>query len=134
MHGYIHAPSTDTFLDCIKTRLRDQNNILNTRAMRSTDFATGHVMLQSKITFVLKKASSKTKRKARPKLNGEKLRSKETCKKFQKLIDNIADYEDMVMNLKERCDKLKRYAYSTAMKTLRKPDRKHQEWFNKNDA
>ena len=67
--------------------------------MRGADCATDHGMLQSKIAFALQKASNKTKGKLKPKLNVEKLRSEETCKEFQKRMNNIMDYDDMDMNL-----------------------------------
>ena len=102
--------------------------------MRGADCATDHVMLQSKIAFVLQKASSKTKGKPRLKLNAEKLRSEETCKEFQKQMNNIMDYDDMVMNLEKKWNKLKTSAYNTAMETIGKPDRKHQDWFDGNYA
>ena len=102
--------------------------------MRGADCSTGHVILRSKIAFVLQKTSNKTKGKPRPKLNVEKLRNEETCKEFQKQMNNIMDYDDMVMNLEEKWNKLKTSAYNTAMETIGKPDRKHQDWFDGNYA
>ena len=94
-------------MDYVITRQRDQNDILDTRAMRGADCSTDHVILRSKIAFVLQKTSNKTKGKPRPKLNVEKLRNEETCKEFQKQMNNIMDYDDMVMNLEEKWNKLK---------------------------
>ena len=122
-------------LDYVITRQKDLNDVLDTRAMRGADCATDHVMIRSKLAFVLKKASNKTKGKPRQKLNVVRLRSEETCKEFQRQMDNIMDYEDDEnMNLEERWDKLKTSAYSTAMEILGKPDRKHQDWFDDNDV
>ena len=121
-------------LDYVITRQRDQNDVLDTRAMRGADCATDHVMLRSKIAFMLKKAFNKNKGKPKPKLNVERLRSEETYKEFQKQMDNIMDYDDKDMNMEEKWNKLKTSAYSTAMETLGKPERKHQDWFDENDA
>ena len=63
----------------------------------------------------------------------EKLRSEETCKEFQKRMNNIMDYDDMDMNLEERWNKLKTSAHNTAMEILGKPNQKHQDWFDGND-
>ena len=109
-------------LDYVITRQRDQNHILDTKAMRGADCATDQVTLCSKLAFVLNKTSNMTKEKPRPIVNVEKLRNGKTCKEFQKQMDNIMDFNNIDINLEERWDELKTSAYSTAMETLGNPD------------
>ena len=122
-------------LDYVITRQNNQNDVLDTRAMRGADCATDHVMVRSKIAFALKKAKMKTRGNAVPKLNLGKLRIDDVLQEFQEQMDKSMDYkDDENMNLEERWAKLKTSAYNVANEILGKPERKHQDWFDGDDV
>lgn len=63
--------------DYVITRQKDQNIVLNTRAMRDADCSTDQIMIRSKLAFALRKANNKTKGNSACKMNVGKLQNED---------------------------------------------------------
>ena len=122
-------------LDYVITRRKDQNDVLDTRAMRGADCSTDHIMIRSKLAFALRKAKNKTRGNSTCKLNVGKLQNQDMLQEFQKQMNKAMDYtDDDGVTLEERWERLKISAFNTATEVLGRAERKHQDWFDDNDA
>jgi len=122
-------------LDYVITRRKDQNDVLDTRAMRGADCSTDHIMIRSKLAFELRKTKNKTRGNSACKLNVGKLQNQDMLQEFQKQMNKAMDYrDDDAVTLEERWEMLKISAFNTATEVLGRAERKHQDWFDDNDA
>jgi len=122
-------------IDYVITRLKDLNDVLDTRAMRGADCSTDHIMIRSKIAFAVRRAAKKARGNSACKLNLRRLRNEEVLQNFQEQMDKNMDYEDAEnVSLEDRWDRLKTNAFRTASDILGKPERKHQDWFDGDDV
>lgn len=94
-------------LQVTTTRRKGQDDVLDTRAMRGVDSSTDHVMIRSKLAFVLRKEKSKTSGNSACKLNVKKLHNEDVIQEFQEHMDEAMDYKDDACNLVREMEKVK---------------------------
>jgi len=106
-------------LDYVITRRKDQNDVLDTSAMRGADCSTDHIMIRSKLAVALRKPKRKTSSNSAYKLNVGKLQNYNVLQEFQEQMDEALDYKDKnAVTSEERWEKIKSSALNTATKHL----------------
>lgn len=122
-------------LDYVITRRKDLHDVLDTRVMRGADCATDHNLVRSKLALRMRPSRKRTQGKPPSKLNVQKLRNLECRQEFEEKMEKNMDYTiNENAGVEEEWEILKTTASETAKKILGKPERKHQDWFDENDA
>jgi hypothetical protein len=122
-------------LDYVITRRKDLHDVLDTRVMRGADCGTDHHLVRSKFALSVRPPRRKTQGKPPPRLNVRKLRNLECRQEFEEKMEKNLNYTtDGYVGVEEEWETLKTSAYETAKETLGKPERKHQDWFDEDDA
>jgi exonuclease III len=121
-------------IDYVITRRRDIQDVRITRAMRGADCWTDHLLLRSKLSFSIASAHRRQKADVKKKLDVQKLADPDTK---ATLVTNL---RDQIESLPTEADSGKAWAsfrnavYDSAKLTLGHPKRKHQDWFDSNNA
>ena len=121
-------------IDFIIARQSDARDIHLTRAMESSDACwTDHRLVMSLLSIQIQPKQRKTKKKKPTKFNTGRLSQPETVRKFQKEIaENIKDIQPD--NDDNTWNRLKEAITKTCNAELGKQERRHEDWFDENDA
>ena len=122
-------------IDFIITRCRYKMDINSTRVMRGANCCTDHQMLRSKVAFRIRQKHHRQGTSTPTKLNIAKLSTTSHRESFGQEMDSaLAQWEEKENSTpNEEWEALHQVVYNTAKTYLRKPDRKHQDWFDPNE-
>lgn len=121
-------------IDYVIVRAKDRCDVLNTRAMTSTDNCwTDHRLIRSIMSIHLMRKQRMQKRQSRPKLNIEQLGDITYQQHLQAALS--ADLpKQYPHDAEEHWDKLSSAIMDSSISILGQKKRKHQDWYDENDT
>jgi len=120
-------------IDYIITRQRDVRDVQLTRAMRGADCWTDHLLLRCRLSFTIGVPPRRNKAAVRQKLNVSKLQQTCVSETLAQNITQCIERLPVENNTEKDWLNFKEAVFETAKKTLGKPERKHQDWFDNNN-
>ena len=121
-------------IDYVIVRTRDQRDVKITKAMiNSNDCWTHHRLIRSTMSIKLKRKRRLQKKQSRQRLNLESLNETAAQQQLQASLGESLKQE-YPENIKEHWNLLKSTILDTCQTTLGYKSRKHQDWFDENDA
>jgi len=122
-------------LDYIITRRRDRQDFRITKAMRGADCWTDHRLIVSKLHIHTRKKRRPQGQKTAKRLNVAKLQCAEICQSLQSELDsNLVDFHPEQLTVEDGWSTFRNVVYNSAFKHLGRTQRRHQDWFDENDA
>ena len=120
-------------IDHVITRRRDKKDFLITRTFHATCFLSDHTLLRSIVLFRLKRIQ--LKKSAMPRrINVLPLRSSEKRIELSNQIDSSLESVLISETIESSWKSLRDAVHTTSMEVLGLPIRKHQDWFDDNNA
>ena len=101
--------------------------------MRGASCSTDHNMIKINAVFSIRKKHPKSGPRPPKKLNAAKLKNPIVKDQFVNQVNNALDMLPTGDTVEEKWTLLKE-AYETAKICLGKPERKHEDWFDKDDV
>ena len=121
-------------MDYVITKQSDQNSVKITRAHRGTECWSDHRLVRSKIRFTILNTPRKSTKKVLKKINCSNLAVPSFEKSFSEELDSKMEDCTVTDDVESSWNLLKDTIYNTSVDLLGFPKRKHQDWFNENDA
>jgi hypothetical protein len=122
-------------IDYVITRLGDRADVNITRAMRGTGLWSDHRLLRAKVNLNLKPKLRRTGAVVRKCFNVQALKSAAIVANFRKRVSTeLSQMPADDVDVERSWSAIKTALYVSAGTELRPPKRKHQDWFDDNDA
>jgi len=120
-------------IDYVIVRMRDQQDVLCTRAVTTADECwTDHRLISSTMRLKLKARNKCYNKPLNKKYNVSCLKVDENALKLQEKLEEAVP-EQLPLNITEHWNKLKSTIRKTCDEVLGHETRKHQDWFDEND-
>ena len=121
-------------IDYVIIRQRDRHDVRVTRTMCGADCWTDHRLVLCKLQLRLAPKRRPQGRKTLARLNVQKLKTKETSRQLAQELERNAESIGIDEDVEKSWESFHKVVYDTALETLGKNQRKHQDWFDENET